>query len=305
MKKLAIMLLILMMATNSFAIIDWIRGDGTDGVKGTDNASDIDYDVTNYIQDPLDRALQHTIRGLTLTHTSDDVITVGIGEVTCYNAAGTIKRMRQRTTTTTVDFTAAGVGGIDSGSARDDSSWFEIYAVADADATTFTAIAAKQGTGLSDVTYYRYIGSVYNDASDNIKNFYWFGYGDNPLIMWDVPVNVVSLDPAEQAWSGAISCSTAMPSTSIYAIFGIAAGMTNTEARWVAIRPNGSTWITHSDATGNADSTSGGSSAQEIGGQRSCLTDSSQQIQYYCDDSFNNAAINTLVINVEGFHINR
>ncbi len=287
-----IILLSSMVCQPLFAITDWNRGDGTDAVKGTDNASDIDYDVTNYIQDPLDRALQYYIRGCTLTRTSATVITVSIGEVVCSNGAGTIKRMRQNVATTTMDMAVVGVGGIDSGSAEVISTWYDIYSVADANATTFTAIAAQQGTALSDVTYYRYIGSAYNNAAGDLQNFYWFGYGNNPIVMWDVPISITTV-LSSAAWSGATSCSAAMPSSSTLAVFGLYEGDGPGSFPRIFIRPNGSTWSTsHANSIMN--------SSQYAGGQRMCITDSSQQIQYY-----NDVNDNATEIMVEGFYISR
>lgn len=292
MKKLIIGLLCLMLLSgNCHAINDWYQGDGTAPIQGTDNVSDIDANSKNYAFDPLDKILSHHIWGCTLSYTSDDVITISAGEVVCSNGAGTIRRMRKNTSTTTVDFTGAGVGGIDSGSARDDSSWFDIYAVADANATTFTAIAATQGTALSDVTYYRYIGSVYNNASDNILKFYWIGSGVNPLIMWDVPVTITST-LSIGAWSSALSCSTGMPSSSTCAIFGVRSYHSGSQAG-IYLRPNAATWSTtdYSDGrfgTGNA------------AGQMTMLTDSSQRIQYY-----NDTEDSLTTIKVLGFYISR
>jgi len=286
----------LLFVNNSFAIVDWQRGLGEDAVKGTDNASDTDYDVTNYLQDPLDRLLFKEIEGCTLTRTSATVITASIGSVSCSNGAGTIKRFRQNTATTTMDMTVVGVGGIDSGSAEGASTWYSLYAVADADATTFTVIAASQGTALSDVTYYRYIGSVYNDSGSDLKNFYWFGSGHTPLIMWDVPI-LITTTASAGVWSAATSCSAAMPSTSTLAVFGLSAqeagGVT---ALW--IRPNGST-----GATANPGVSYAGTGIYNYGyfyGQYRCMTDSSQQIQYYGD-----AGDSQTGIAVQGFYINR
>lgn len=299
MKKICFLVLafVLMLSGTSFAIVDWVRGDGTDAVKGTDNASDIDYDVTNYLQDPLDRMLMHYVWGCTLTRTSATVVTVSAGEVCCSNGAATIKRMRRNSSTTTIDMTAAGVGGIDSGSAEKNSQWYDLYAVADADATTFTAICAEQGTALSDVTYYRYIGSFYNDSGGDILNFYWFGNGNDITVMWDVPVNITTTVSAG-AWSAATSCSSAMPSSSSMCIFGMYSAQAGGSAAGIWIRPNGSTWATGYENGLFHEDTGGGTPT--IGAQRLCKTDSSQRIQYYSD-----AADTATSIDVEGFVFNR
>jgi len=293
MKRILVVLLAisLLFATPSYGIVDWIRGDGTDSVKGTDNASDIDYDITNYLQDPLDRQLMNYIHGCSLTRTSVSVITVGIGEVVCANGAGTIKRMRQNTSTTTIDMAVAGVGGIDSGSAEKASTWYDAYAVADANATTFTAICAEQGTALSDATYYRYIGSFYNDSGSDIKEFVWSGNGKDPFILWPTPV---SLTTTAVAAFTAQSCSTGMPSSSTLGLFGVNVGNTNNAAQ-LYMRPTGTTGtgITFGYSTSNSHTSNRG--------QVVCATDSSQSIDYY--DS--NVAAPTVGIRVDGFWLKR
>lgn len=292
MKKILVLLVSFVLLTgNCFAIVDWKQGTNASPLAGASNASDIDYGASNYLADPLDKLLKYNIRGCTLTRTSASVITVSAGEVTCMNGAVAIKRMRENTSTATMDMTVVGVGGIDSGSAEVVSTWYALYAVADANATTFTIIAAQQGTALSDATYYRYIGSVYNDSGSDLKNFYWFGTGSTPLIMWDVPV-VITTTLSAGVWSGATSCSTGMPSTSTLAVFGLK-GTKGADDAGVWIRPNGSTW-----STNNENGTYNGVS--HIGGQRICVTDSSQQIQYY-----NVAATAATSISVEGFYISR
>jgi len=205
------------MATNSYAIDDWKQGTGTDAVVGTQNASDLDTTITNYIQDPLDKLLTHHIWGCILTHTSDDVVTIEVGEVTCSNGAGTIRRMRKNIAATTIDFTGVGVGGIDSGSARVVSTMYDIYAVADANATTFTAIAAEQGNVLVDVTYYRYIGSAYNNSADSIEKFYFIGNSATCKITYDDVYGNAELrvlNAGAAAGFTDVDCSTMVPSTS-------------------------------------------------------------------------------------------
>lgn len=294
MRKLLLVLLILaLFAGQAFAINDWIRGDGTDSVKGADSPSDNPANLTNYMQDPLDRLLSHYIYQCTLTRTSATIITVSAGEVVCSNGADTIKRFRKNTTTTTMTITTSGVGGLDSGSSEKVSTWYDIYAVADANATTFTVIAAEQGVALSDVTYYRYIGSVYNDSSSDLLNFTWSGYGNDPLIMWDVPILITTT--LSSSWSSATSLASAMPSHSNRAIFGLYSAYTNNTA-FMSIRPNGTTWSTQYD---NSVAGVGGSYSASVGGQRECATDSSQQINYITQSS------GSCRLSVEGFYINR
>lgn len=300
MRKIFILLFVFMLtASQCFGIADWIRGDGTDVIKGTDNASDIDYDVTYYMQDPLDRILSDHVYGCALAYGSASTITVGIGEVVCSNGAGTIRRMRKNVAAYTLDMTAAGVGGIDSGSAEKVSTWYDVYAVADADATTFTAIMAEQGNALSDVTYYKYIGSVYNDSGSNLKNFTWSGNGPDALVMWDVPVAVVTA--ANSGWSAATSCATGMPSSSRMAVLGLYvadAGAANDAQVWV--RPNGTTWSSQYEDSLYYYTNVAGSDARTASPGNMCAVDSSQRIQYN-----NSANTSSCRISVQGFILNR
>jgi len=284
---------LMLFSVNGYCIVDWIQGDGSDALPGATTAgADIDYGVTNYLQDPLDRLLINYIRGCTLTRTSATTVTVSAGEVVCSNGAGTIKRFRQNTATATMVMTTAGVGGIDSGSSEKVSTWYSLYAVADADATTFTIIASEQGVALSDVTYYAYIGSVYNDSASDLKLFYWFGTGQFVFAKWDIPINITTT-LSSGAWSAATSLSSAIPSSSTLALLGIYwsyAGATS----GVFVRPNGGTGQTVN--TGGNGLVGYQTTAAEI----ICPTDSSQQIQYY-----NSAGMEGISINVDGFWITR
>lgn len=277
MKRLFTVLLLGMMliSGNSYAIVDWIQGLGTDSLPGTTNASDIDYGVTNYLQDPLDRLLANYVRGCTLTRTSATVITVSAGEVVCAIGAGTTKRMRQNTATTTMDMTVVGVGGIDSGSAEIVSTWYSIYAVADANATTFTVIATQQGVAPSDVTYYAYIGSAYNNAAGDLSNFTWHGTGLWCYVAWDLPVSITTAT-SSGAWSAAVSCATGMPSTSRLANFTLVCDSTvSGNYRSASIKPNGGTGINPTGAVANIVGIT------IISGTIIAATDSSQQISHY------------------------
>ena len=265
---------------NSYALDSWKSDNNTDVIQGTSSPSDIDTLLATYSTNPLSNLLTHHIYGATLTWTSASLITVSTGEVTCSNAGDTIHRMRKNTATTTVNFAVVGVGGIDSGShagAEQASTWYSIYAVADAAATTFTAIATEQGTAPSDVTYYRYIGSVYNDAGKNILKFFCSGYGPTVTYMWDIPISVTTAGTAG-VWSGDTLC--IMPSSSNLGIFGLYANDGDgSSTAWTSIRPGSGvtpTWAISAYAGVGADSM-----ANAMGsGQYTQFTDNTQNIQY-------------------------
>jgi hypothetical protein len=294
-------LALVLMASQVLAadINDWKRGDASIPIKGTDNVSDIDTLASNYIVDPLDKLLTEYIHGCTLTWATNATVTIGVGEVTCWNAAKTIKRMRRNTATVTITLPASGASGdsLDTGNAAV-STWYHVYAVADADATTFTGICSASASAPTGYTYYRYLGSFYNNAADNISAFYWDGTGSRVFIMWDVPIQITTTVSAG-AWSAATSCSTGMPSTSTFAYFGMEARDSDAGTTGTWIRPNGSTWSTdRANGIAGVDSASGGTTY--AAGARLVMTDSSQQIQYYNDggDSFTE-------IMLCGFYINR
>jgi hypothetical protein len=70
--------------------------------------------------------------------------------------------LRANTSATTVTW-----ANIDTG-AEAISSTYYLWAVADADATTFTVMISLSNTAPTGATYYRKLGSFYNDASGNI-----------------------------------------------------------------------------------------------------------------------------------------
>lgn len=292
MKKILSLLLILtMLSFSSYGINDWYQGDGTAPLQGTDAAADIDANTKNYAFDPLDKILTDYIYGCTLTWASNSTLTIGIGEVTCSNAGGTIRRFRKNTSTATLNLATAGVGGIDSGSAEEASAWYSVYAVADADATTFTVICGKQGTALSDVTYYRYIGSFYNNASSNIDKLYCLGKGSTVYYGFDIPISLTT-STSSGAWSAALACR--MPSTSTLAVFNVKAN-SDASPNVVLIRPNGTTYTTSSSA--GCGGATGGAYGELISS-----TDASQQIQHY--ENYGGASP-TVEIMIKGFYIER
>lgn len=244
MKRLiALFLTFVFMAGQVYAvdINDWIRGDGTDAIKGTDNVSDIDANATAYLQDPLDRLLYGEIYGCTLTWASASTITVGIGSVTCANGADTVHRMRKNVATATLNMAVVGVGGIDSGShagAEQASTLYSVYAVADADATTFTVICGEQGVALSDVTYYRYLGSIYNNSGSDLEKFYGIGTGHTVKIVYDdvyLNTEVRVLNAGAAVAFTDVDCSDVVPSSSRMCSFDVvSAGSTGGGPYWRA-----------------------------------------------------------------------
>ena len=290
-KKLLCMVLILGMSINlSFGADKWMEGTGADVYSGGDSTSDLDTLLAASSTNPLDRLLDGYLTGCTITVTDDEVLTVSIGQVVCQNAAGA-HRFRENTATATVDNTAADVGGLDTGSVAADT-WYAVYAVADADATTFTLILSTSFTNPTNAAalYYKLIGVALTDATSDWLPYYWSGNGHDVTIMWDVPLEETTT-LSNGSWTS-LDLTSAMPSVSTLAILGLYAQGPSTGAIWV--RPNGSTLTT------NFDNALYNNSGEIVGGQRFCMTDSSQVIEYQTI-----AATTGTRVSVEGFIFNR
>lgn len=145
------------------AINDWMRGDGTDALEGSTNASLIDDYVTAYLQDPLGVLLENYRRGCPVRYASASTVTVGVGELACYNSSGDETRMRANTSEVTLDITA----DLDTGTEQVSQQYY-VWAVADADATTFTGIISESATFPTGVSWGRKIGYFYNNGSGDI-----------------------------------------------------------------------------------------------------------------------------------------
>ena len=87
---------------------------------------------------------------------------VRAGEIMIYDASGNC-RLRRNTSDLTVDW-----DDIDAG-AEANSTTYYVYAVADAAGTTFTVLISTNGTTPTGATYYRLIGTFYNDGSGDIQ----------------------------------------------------------------------------------------------------------------------------------------
>ena len=128
---------------------------------GTDQAADID----SYIginNAALDRLVYTYRQGCKIVYASASTLTVEAGALALPNSAGTVVRWRRNTSSTTGAWT-----DIDTGSEASSTTYY-VYAVADADATTFTIKISTNSAAPTGCTYYRRLGYFYNDASSNI-----------------------------------------------------------------------------------------------------------------------------------------
>lgn len=135
---------------------------------------------------------------------------------------------------------------------------------------------------------YRCIGTIRNSTNANITSFNMVGN----LVMWDSPIGITSV-PSAGAWSNPLPCSAGIPETSTLGIFGLYSSDTDSRNSGTWIRPNGTTWSTN-EANGIWIDTAG--TEGDISGQRECMTDGAQQINYR-----NDAGDEETLISVEGY----
>lgn len=114
--------------------------------------------------DAIDRMLSkyNTIR---LTYSSASTIVASIGEVMVSNSAGTARLMLNNTSATNITFS-----DLDTGSEASATTYYVYAVAASATAETATFKISTSSTAPTGVTYYKRLGSFYNDSSSNITN---------------------------------------------------------------------------------------------------------------------------------------
>ena len=110
----------------------------------------------------IDRLLSN-YQTCNLNYASVSTITVGIGEVVCSNSDGSLRKFRANTSATTVTWADIDV------SAEGSSTTYYVHAVADTDATTFTCKISTSETAPTGCTYYKSLGSFYNNSDGDIE----------------------------------------------------------------------------------------------------------------------------------------
>lgn len=167
MKKTAIYLLcilVVLFTNNVFAANQWRKGTGENTILGSEAGADIDTVSFQNIVDPLDRALSNHRQGCKIKYLSASTLTVDAGEVTVSNSAGTIRLLQQNTSSTTVTW-----ANIDTGTEASSTRYY-IYAYQDTVTTaTFSIAISLSSSAPTGITYYRKLGSFYNNSSGDIE----------------------------------------------------------------------------------------------------------------------------------------
>lgn len=164
-KILGILFVLMMISSQANAAYQWREGAGINSILGTESAADIDAVSYQHIVNPLDRVLANYRRGCKIRYLSASTVTVDTGEVVVSNSAGTIRLMQQNTSATTVDITT----DLDTGSEASSTTYY-VYAYQDTVTTaTFSVVLSTSSTAPSGKTYYRRLGSFYNNSSSAIE----------------------------------------------------------------------------------------------------------------------------------------
>lgn len=153
------LLTLLMLSVPAFAADQWDK----DSPAGTTQVADIDTNI-GIQNEALDRLLIGYRRGLGINYSTAAAVNVLAGELAIPNSGETIVRLRRTTSTTSV-----GWADIDTGAEASATTYY-IYATADTDITGMVFKISASSSAPSGATYYRQIGSFYNNSSSSIEN---------------------------------------------------------------------------------------------------------------------------------------
>lgn len=147
---------------------------------GTTSPSDLDTNIPiNWAAQ--DRLLSNYRQGFKIYYSSASALTVGAGEVMVSNSGGTTRLMLNKTSSTTVNWS-----NLDTGSEAASTTYY-VYAgtstTTDTSPTFYISASSSAPTG---VTYYKRLGSFYNNSSSaityddivNDNNYYGLKFGD-------------------------------------------------------------------------------------------------------------------------------
>lgn len=148
---------------------------------------------------------QYGYRNLAIARASNTTATVTADLVVMENSSGNTKRFTSLSET--VDITASGANGLDTGSEAS-NTWYHIWAIGKADGTQdcLLSASATAPTLPSGYTYKCYLGAVRNNSSGN---FEYLKQVDNIV---SIPLVVVLNAGSQTSWT-AVDISTYVPST--------------------------------------------------------------------------------------------
>lgn len=151
-------------------INDWMRGNGTDALRGNTNASLINDYVTAYLQAPLDLLLTGYRKNCEVRYTSSKTVTIAPGKVAVQNLAEDTRRFRANTSEIILTMPDVGSTGaqLDNGGITAATGYYYVYAIGDSESDTeFTGMISSSATFPSGNTYAQKIGYFYYDTTDD------------------------------------------------------------------------------------------------------------------------------------------
>lgn len=162
MKELFIGFLIsLFILSQGYCAVGWLKTKPA----GTTSPADLDTNITEN-NNALDLALSGYAGGCKISYSTVAQLTVGAGGVVVSDSTGATRLMLANTAATTVTWS-----NIESGGSEAASTTYYVYAVGSATTdTVFTVTISTSSTTPTGVTYYKRLGSFYNDSSSNIIN---------------------------------------------------------------------------------------------------------------------------------------
>lgn len=156
-------------------------------------------------------AVPGAIDGMHIAYAGDSEVEIDVG--TCTDSTGA--RTIAITSSPTVDVTASGVNGLDTGSEAN-STWYAVYVIAQEDgssagllSTSFTAPTLPSG-----YVYFRRVGAVRNNSSGAFENFKMFGNGRSRDVIWDDYSGFVLLSNGSATSYTNVDASLGMPPSS-------------------------------------------------------------------------------------------
>ena len=157
MKRITI-LLAMLICSNVYGADEWSKAKPS----GSASPSTIDT-LLQSNNESIDRLLSDYQEGCKISYASASTLTVAVGQVVCDNSGSTLRKFRENTSEITVAWSM-----IDTG-AEASSTTYYLFAVADADATTFTVEISLSSSAPTGATYYARLGSFYNNSDSDIE----------------------------------------------------------------------------------------------------------------------------------------
>lgn len=157
-KKIVLILLLGLLVSVNVSAQQWTKAEP----KGERIVSDIDYYQGNN-NIALDRLLKD-YNSIALVYNSIAQLTASVGEVTVSNTDGSVRLFLSNASTTTITW-----ANIDAGTEAASTTYY-VYAIAAlATSEEATFLISTNSTTPTGATYYKRIGSFYNNSSSNIE----------------------------------------------------------------------------------------------------------------------------------------